>query len=103
MLPLSLCRLWQPDRAANAAQDTRSYTTARGTIPAADECAWYRAADLDRHCSCYPDQQAGYISATSDSTPSLAKGSRSIHALANKLASIAWSVLRNGKPFDSPL
>ena len=32
MLPLSLCRLWQPDRAANAAQDTRSYTTARGTI-----------------------------------------------------------------------
>jgi len=32
MLPLSLCRLWQPDRATNAAQDTRSYTTARGTI-----------------------------------------------------------------------
>src|SRR5947199_10687221 len=32
MLPWSLCRLWQPDRAANAAQDTRSYTTARGTI-----------------------------------------------------------------------
>jgi hypothetical protein len=32
MLPLSLCRLWQPDQAANAAQDTRSYTTARGTI-----------------------------------------------------------------------
>ena len=26
------------------------------------------------------DQQAGYISATSDSTPSLAKGSRSIHS-----------------------
>src|SRR5437868_9772003 len=35
MLPWSLCRLWQPDRAANAAQDTRSYTTARGTICAA--------------------------------------------------------------------
>src|ERR1700704_3409362 len=34
MLPLSLCRLWQPDRAANAAQDTRSYTTAQGTIDA---------------------------------------------------------------------
>src|SRR3981081_1084803 len=33
MLPLSLCRLWQPDRAANAAQDSRSYTTAWGTIP----------------------------------------------------------------------
>ena len=49
------------------------------------------------------DQQAGYISATSDSTPSLAKGSRSIHALANKLARIAWSVLRNGKTFDSHL
>src|SRR4030088_1810734 len=32
MLPLSLCRLWQPDRAANAAQDSRSYTTAWGTI-----------------------------------------------------------------------
>src|SRR5205085_10285102 len=32
MLPWSLCRLWQADRAANAAQDTRSYTTARGTI-----------------------------------------------------------------------
>jgi hypothetical protein len=32
MLPLSLCRLWQPDRAANAAQDSRSYTTPRGTI-----------------------------------------------------------------------
>src|ERR1041384_3259578 len=38
MLPLSLCRLWQPDRAANAAQDTRSYTTARGTIHAS---AWF--------------------------------------------------------------
>jgi transposase len=24
----------------------------RGDVPAADECAWYRAADLDRHCSC---------------------------------------------------
>jgi hypothetical protein len=33
--PLSLCRLWQPDRAANAAQDTRSYTTARGTTACA--------------------------------------------------------------------
>src|SRR5260221_13277822 len=33
MLPSSLCRLWQPDRAANAAQDSRSYTTAWGTIP----------------------------------------------------------------------
>src|SRR5712671_4320820 len=32
MLPLSLCPLWQPDRAANAAQDSRSYTTAWGTI-----------------------------------------------------------------------
>ena len=32
MLPLSLCRLWQPDRAANAAQDSRSYTTGWGTI-----------------------------------------------------------------------
>src|ERR1700726_3883452 len=32
MLPSSLCRLWQPDRAANAAQDNRSYTTAWGTI-----------------------------------------------------------------------
>jgi hypothetical protein len=32
MLPLSLCRQWQPDRAANTAQDSRSYTTAWGTI-----------------------------------------------------------------------
>jgi|SRR5580704_4889296 hypothetical protein len=32
MLPSSLCRLWQPDRAANAAQDNSSYTTAWGMI-----------------------------------------------------------------------
>src|SRR2546430_6138737 len=32
MLPSSLCRQWQPDRAANAAQDSRSYTTAWDTI-----------------------------------------------------------------------
>jgi hypothetical protein len=32
MLPSSLCRLWQPDRAGNAAQDNRSYTTTWGTI-----------------------------------------------------------------------
>src|ERR1700738_4970681 len=32
MLPSSLCRLWQPDRAANAAPGDSSYTTAGGTI-----------------------------------------------------------------------
>ena len=28
----SVCRPWQPDRADNHAQETRSYTTPRGTI-----------------------------------------------------------------------
>src|ERR1700728_1379813 len=32
MLPSSVCRRWQPDQAANAAQDARSYTTPAGTI-----------------------------------------------------------------------
>src|SRR6202035_2542431 len=41
MLPSSLCRLWQPDRAANAAQDNRSYTTAWGTILSGDFAALY--------------------------------------------------------------
>src|ERR1700730_9645991 len=42
MLPSSLCRLWQPDRAANAAQDNRSYTTAWGTIPVREQHRWLR-------------------------------------------------------------
>ena len=42
MLPSSLCRLWQPDRAANAAQDNRSYTTAWGTITASMTAALRR-------------------------------------------------------------
>jgi hypothetical protein len=32
MIPSPVCPLWQPEPAANAAQDTRSYTTQRGTI-----------------------------------------------------------------------
>src|SRR5579864_1330076 len=32
MIPSSVCRQWQPDQAANAAQDTHSYTTPGGTI-----------------------------------------------------------------------
>src|ERR1700736_2393648 len=49
MLPSSLCRLWQPDRAANAAQDNRSYTTAWGTIFHRTRTAlrkWFAAAWL---------------------------------------------------------
>ncbi len=34
VIPSSVCLLWQPEQAANAAQDTRSYTTSRGTIAA---------------------------------------------------------------------
>ncbi len=32
MISTSACRHWQPDRAANPAQQRRSYTTARDTI-----------------------------------------------------------------------
>ena len=32
MIPSSACQPWQPDRAANAAQEQRSYTTSRDTI-----------------------------------------------------------------------
>jgi ABC-type polysaccharide/polyol phosphate transport system ATPase subunit len=32
MLPPSVCRQWRPDQAANAAQDSRSYTTPWDTI-----------------------------------------------------------------------
>src|ERR1700722_11334240 len=45
------------------------------------------------------DQQAGYISATSDSTPSLAKGSRSIH-LGQHRSTIT---LATGDPLWSPV
>src|SRR5438067_11187034 len=45
MLPSSLCRPWQPDRAANAAQDNRSYTTAWGTI-----CSNYQHSRLRSDC-----------------------------------------------------
>src|SRR5665213_487476 len=34
MIPSSVCPLWQPEQAADAAQDSRSYTTPGGTIPA---------------------------------------------------------------------
>src|SRR5579863_3793258 len=32
MIPSSVCPPWQPEQAANAAQDSRSYTTSWGTI-----------------------------------------------------------------------
>jgi hypothetical protein len=32
MIPSLACPLWQPDQAADAAQDSRSYTTHWGTI-----------------------------------------------------------------------
>jgi len=32
MIPSSVCPLWQPEQAADAAQDSRSYTTPGGTI-----------------------------------------------------------------------
>jgi hypothetical protein len=34
MIPPSACPSWQPDIAANAAQEHHSYTTSRDTIPA---------------------------------------------------------------------
>ena len=46
MLPSSLCRPWQPDRAANAAQDNRSYTTAWGTIRIRDMTRRTRGINL---------------------------------------------------------
>src|SRR5580698_5787500 len=39
MLPSSACRPWQPEQAANAAQDGRSYTTPWGTIRLRRQCA----------------------------------------------------------------
>jgi hypothetical protein len=33
ILPQSACLLWHPDKAAQPAQEHRSYTTSRGTIP----------------------------------------------------------------------
>jgi len=41
------------------------------------------------------DQQAGYISATSDSTTSLANGSRSIHSGQNRKQTISLVYFRS--------
>ena len=42
MISPSACRPWQPDRAANAAQQRRCYTTARDMISWAGLPEWFR-------------------------------------------------------------
>ena len=40
MIPSSACPLWQPEQAADAAQDSRSYTTSWGTIMGLRRNVW---------------------------------------------------------------
>ena len=56
MIPSSVCQPWQPDRAADAAQERRSYTTSRDTIDSVafgdlflEEIRAYRQRLLAKH------------------------------------------------------